>query len=277
MPELPEVEVVRRYLEKEFSSHPKIESVELSNKSLREPCDLETSELKNASLESFSRRAKYLIMHTSRGDILAHLGMTGTWRVVDRGESKTQHGFAPQNHDHVCLHLSDGRELIYRDPRRFGSVQMLTAQVEKRRLSELGVEPLTKEFDAHYLLEKLKAKSQVIKVAIMDQAIVVGVGNIYASEALFMSGVRPTRAAGDVTKKEAEKIVTNIKKILAEAIKKGGSSIRDFHVNGQSGYAQKSFFVYGREKQDCQICKSKIKKITQAGRSTFFCSRCQPR
>jgi formamidopyrimidine-DNA glycosylase len=272
MPELPEVETVRRGLDHALTGAI-IENVILRRKDLRTafPPNLAKS-LANKTIRSVDRRAKYLLFHLSSGDVLiAHLGMTGRF-LINLTEPKK---FG--THDHLVMKLKDGRTLIFNDTRRFGLMTLTTKDGVGKHplLARLGPEPLEKDFSTSYLKEKLSTRRIAIKPALMDQHLVVGVGNIYASEALFSCGISPKRKACDVADK-ASAIIKSIHKVLDAAIASGGSSLRDFmNIDGNSGYFQHTFYVYGREGKPCLTCRTPIKMIRQAGRSTFFCPSCQ--
>lgn len=271
MPELPEVEVVRKELDQIFSEHPRIVRFEFLRKDLRDPMPIrKIQSMVGARVLSVQRRAKYLLIETDKGGLLSHLGMTGTWRVAGPGEELS--------HDHIYLHLSNGLRLAFRDPRRFGIFEIydLQKQDSSYRLKQLGPEPLGPDFTADYLWSKLRGKKAPIKTVLMDQKLVVGVGNIYASEVLFQSKIRPTRRAEQITRQQAQVLVDQIKAVLAEAIRKGGSSISDFKgTKGESGSYQDSHQVYDRKGEECVICKSRIRHAVMAGRSTFWCPKCQ--
>ncbi|MGZ3772252.1 MAG: bifunctional DNA-formamidopyrimidine glycosylase/DNA-(apurinic or apyrimidinic site) lyase [Pseudobdellovibrionaceae bacterium] len=269
MPELPEVEVVRKGLKKILEKQPILEKIELKRKDLREPIPVKkVSTLVGQKILRIDRRAKYLLFWTPQGALLSHLGMTGTWRVAESGDERT--------HDHIYLHFSNKLRLAYRDPRRFGCFDFVQEIKEHPKLKDLGPEPLSKDFNADFLCESLGNKKVALKVALMDQKIVVGVGNIYASEALFAAGIRPTLPAQNLSRPRAEVLVNEIKKILKRSIQLGGSSISDFsHASGDSGYFQKTFRVYGRVNESCLSCGQSVKSIILGGRNTFWCSRCQ--
>lgn len=270
MPELPEVEVVRKGLQEILEEQPTLLKVELKRKDLRDPIPLQQIEtLIGEKILKVERRAKYLILWTSKGAMLSHLGMTGTWRVAKVGEELL--------HDHIYLHFSGNLRLAYRDPRRFGIFDFIQTPIQQHpRIKVLGPEPLEDTFSGEFLWKSLRNKSVALKVAIMDQKVVVGVGNIYASEALFAAGIKPTLQSHKLSLVRAQKLVLEIKKILHQAIQKGGSSISDFaQTNGQSGYFQNSFKVYAREGEACLSCGSPIKAQVLGGRNTFWCPRCQ--
>ncbi len=272
MPELPEVETVRRGLEHALVGAT-IETVTLRRKDLRTafPPNLVKS-LTGRKIRSIERRAKYLLFYLDSGDVLiAHLGMTGRF-LINLTEPKKF-----DKHDHLVMTLSDGRTLIFNDTRRFGLMTVTGADALSKHplFARLGPEPLDEAFSTSYLKEKLLIRETAIKPALMDQHLVVGVGNIYASEALFDCKISPKRKARDVADK-ASAIIKSIHKVLDAAIASGGSSLRDFmNVDGNSGYFQHQFYVYGREGKPCHTCHTKIKMIRQGGRSTFFCPKCQ--
>lgn len=271
MPELPEVETVRKGLEEILKSQPVITRIELRRKDLRDPIPVKkVQSLVGQKVTAVERRAKYLLLRTPQGSLLSHLGMTGTWRVAVTGDER--------DHDHIYLHFSGGLRLAYRDPRRFGCFDFVAAgqELQHPKLKALGVEPLSEAFTADLLWEKFRKKMVALKVAIMDQKIVVGVGNIYASEALFRAGLRPGTPALRVSREKCARLVLSIKDILREAIVAGGSSISDYEqFSGESGYFQKRFRVYGREDEECIVCGTIISARVLGGRSTYWCSNCQ--
>lgn len=270
MPELPEVEVVRRGLQEILKDQPVLQDVELMRADLRGPIPIKKIKtLLGQKIVSVERRAKYLLLWTPQGAMLSHLGMTGTWRVAPRGDERL--------HDHIYLHFSGGLRLAYRDPRRFGCFDFVQRPAEAHaKLKNLGPEPLSEEFDGKFLWHRLRGKKIALKVAIMDQKIVVGVGNIYASEALFAAQIRPTLPAEKLSLPRAQNLAREIKRILALSIEKGGSSISDFaQTSGEAGYFQNAFQVYDREGAACNICGQKIRAQVLGGRNTFWCSRCQ--
>lgn len=270
MPELPEVEVVRRGLQNILRDQPVLEKVELKRPDLREPIPAKKiSTLVGQPVTSIERRAKYLLLWTPKGAMLSHLGMTGTWRVAPPGDERL--------HDHIYLHFSGNLRLAYRDPRRFGYFDFVASPAEKHpKLAGLGPEPLEPGFNGQVLWGSLRGKDVALKIALMDQKVVVGVGNIYASEALFAAGVRPTLPAKKLSLEKASVLVDEIKKILSQSIQAGGSSISDFaQTSGESGYFQTSFRVYGRDGEPCVTCGQQVKSKVLGGRNTFWCSRCQ--
>ena len=199
--------------------------------------------------------------------LVSHLGMSGTWRE----------GVRNQKHDHIQIEFSNGKVFTFHDPRRFGYICLLPKKDWQKHkfFSHLGPEPLGKDFSADYLYAKTRKKQQAIKNFIMDQKIVVGVGNIYASEALFLSGIRPSKRAFKLTRKQSQALVENIKVVLKKAIQAGGSYIRDFlNIEGAASF-QRQLYVYGKAECECKHCGHRIKKIVQAGRSSFYCPQCQ--
>lgn len=269
MPELPEVEVVKRGLESILKDQPVLEKVELKRPDLREPIPAKKIRtLVGQPITSIERRAKYLILWTPKGGMLSHLGMTGTWRVAPPGDERL--------HDHIYLHFSGDLRLAYRDPRRFGYFDYVQDAKTHPKLVELGPEPLSREFSGQRLWGDLRKKEIPLKVAIMDQKIVVGVGNIYASEALFSAGIKPQIPAKKLSRDRADVLSLEIKKILTRAIEAGGSSISDFaQASGESGYFQANFRVYGRDGEACVKCGQSVKSKVMGGRNTFWCSGCQ--
>ena len=266
MPELPEVETVRTGLSRSWIGK-RIEGVELRREGLRFPFPegLE-KRLTGQKITDIRRRAKYLLIDLENDDILlSHLGMSGKW-TLDASECEGKH-------DHVVIHLDDGSMSVYNDPRRFGVLDIFTGTSHKL-LDHLGPEPL-ENWTAEDLHEKLQRRKSPIKICILDQKVVVGVGNIYACEALNRSHISPTRKSNKVTKKECQVLVNEIKVILAEAIQAGGSTLRDFAgVDGTLGYFPHQFRVYDKEGSECE-CGGTIERLVQGGRSTFWCPSCQ--
>ena len=266
MPELPEVETVKTGLSRSWIGR-RIEGVELRREGLRFPFpeNLDT-DLTGRTIKDIRRRAKYLLIDLDDGStMLSHLGMSGRW-TIDASDSEGKH-------DHVVLHLDDGSMSVYNDARRFGVLDLFQGNSHKL-LDHLGPEPLG-DWTAIHLHEKLENKKTAIKIAILDQRVVVGVGNIYVCEALNRTGISPTRRSCDVTLEECESLVAEIKVILSEAIQAGGSTLRDFQaVDGTLGYFPHQFKVYDREGDSCH-CGGTIQRLPQGGRSTFWCPSCQ--
>lgn len=269
MPELPEVETIKRGLEKLCNR--KIKKVFRSNKKLRFESSLDLQGLSAARILEIKRRARYLIINfDNKKSLIIHLGMSGRITV-----SKA---FEELKHDHFACEFDDNSWLIFNDPRRFGCVDLVeTKNLEKHKmLAKLGFEPLSKEFNFSYLKEKLSRKKMNIKTTMMDNEIVVGVGNIYINESLFDAGISPLRDASSLQDAEIKKLILSIKKIIKKAIDLGGSSISDYvNSEGNLGYFQNSFNVYGRALEKCLHCKDLLQKIVQNGRSSFFCPKCQ--
>lgn len=273
MPELPEVETVRTGLEMALKGAV-ITSVELRRKDLRTPFPANfTKTLAGRTIKKIDRRAKYLLFFLDYDDVLiAHLGMSGRFIIPAIAA-----GTGANKHDHVIFTLKDGRTLIYNDPRRFGLMTLgkKTTLNDHKLLAHLGPEPLEKIFSPEYLKTELLKRKGPIKSAIMDQSLVVGVGNIYASEALFLAKVHPIAPAYKAAKHSAI-LVKTIQKVLSDAIASGGSSLRDFlHVSGEAGYFQHQFNVYARAGKPCFRCHIPLRSIAISGRSTFFCPNCQ--
>jgi len=270
MPELPEVETVVAGLKPQITGA-KLISVSDSGKHLRYPLP-DFSILLQQNIQSVERRAKYLLFHFENGQTLIwHLGMTGQFHVLNLHEAKTKH-------EHITLTFEDGQTLRYRDVRRFGYAGLCDTNALEQHawFAKLGVEPLLNDFSGDYLRDILKTRKTSIKQAIMDNHVVVGVGNIYASESLFRAGLNPAQVANSLKPKQYTLLVQHIKTVLAEAIEAGGSTISDFvKADGKPGYFAHSFKVYGRDKQPCLFCKTPIEKITLGGRASFFCPQCQ--
>lgn len=271
MPELPEVETVRRGLEKILSENPVVENVVLRRPDLREPIPESLPQvLRNQEIVSIRRRAKYLLFETPDHTIINHLGMTGTWRIAPPGSEAT--------HDHVYFNLRGGVRLAFNDPRRFGILDLATREkvTENKWLKHLGVEPLDAEFTAESMLAKAKGRSVPVKNFIMDQKVVVGVGNIYSSEALYLAGVKPQRQACRIQLSEWKSIVKNVQKVLSRSIERGGTTLNDYRqVEGHAGNFQNHLKVYGRTGEPCRKCREPVKMKVLGGRSTYWCSKCQ--
>ena len=211
-----------------------------------------------------------MLIHFNTGDLIIHLGMSGSLRIF--------HSPIPSasKHDHVDIIFEDGTALRYHDPRRFGAILWNDLNQQHTLLSQLGPEPLSDDFNGDYLYDCLKTQKRPIKTALMDNSVVVGVGNIYTNESLFHAKVRPTRPANRLTKKECVRLVECVKDVLEKSIALGGSTLKDFvDSDGKSGYFQQTYFVYGRDGQPCKICQTPIQKTTIGQRGTFFCKKCQ--
>jgi formamidopyrimidine-DNA glycosylase len=270
MPELPEVETTRRGL-LPLVVGGRIRDVVVRNGSLRWPVspDLGTR-LRGQAIRDVRRRAKYLLFDLRKGHLLVHLGMSGRLTVV---ASDTP----PRKHDHVDIDLEGGRTLRYTDPRRFGAVLWLESPAEGHALlKNLGMEPLEKGFTGEALRARAKGRSVSIKQFLMNGQIVTGVGNIYASEALFHAGINPERSAGRVSAARYDRLAHAVRRTLGRAIDSGGSTLRDFaSAEGRPGYFQAKHAVYRREGKPCRVCRTPIRSLRQGQRSTFYCPRCQ--
>ncbi len=268
MPELPEVETTRRGIEPHIAGQV-ISAIKVRQPQLRWPVPKQIQQLCGATIDAVKRRGKYILLETQQGTALIHLGMSGSLRI-------THPDIPPEKHDHVDLLVGDDIALRLRDPRRFGAVLWSVGGELHPLLSKLGPEPLGEAFDAVYLHEKSRKRVPAVKTFIMNAQVVVGVGNIYANEALFAAGIDPRRAAGAITLAEYQELVTHIKAVLARAIKQGGTTLRDFvREDGQSGYFQIELQVYGRSGETCHQCGLMLTHIRQTQRSTWFCAHCQ--
>ena len=270
MPELPEVETTVRGLEHVLKGR-RIRRVEARRADLRRPFPEDLGQrLTGAKVTSLGRRAKYGLVHTDRGDTMVfHLGMSGAWRIDPAELGK---------HDHLLLETEEGRRLHLRDPRRFGSVDLLpTKELEEWPAFEaLGPEPLGGPIDGKWLKRKFDGRTAAVKLLLLDQRVVAGLGNIYACEALFRAGIDPRKAAGKISRTKLDALATAIPAVLEDAIRAGGSTLKDFAApDGELGYFSKQFEVYDRESEPCRNCEGKVKRIVQGGRSTFFCPSCQ--
>ena len=290
MPEQPEVETVRRGLAPVMEGA-RFDRVEVRRGDLRWPLPKDfTRRLTGATVEGLGRRAKYLTADLSTGDVLImHLGMSGSFRVRRNGQQflgdrRYFEQAKDEKHDHVVFHMSNGTTVTFNDPRRFGSMKLVArAKLDSEpQLNALGPEPLGNEFDAAMLARACAGKKTSLKAALLDQRVVAGLGNIYVCEALFRAHLSPKRRASTITDRNGKPngravvLVDAIKAVLHDAIKAGGSSLRDHRqADGSLGYFQHSFRVYDRESEPCPDCKGKIKRIVQTGRSTFYCPNCQ--
>jgi len=270
MPELPEVETTRRGIRAALRGRRVAEFV-LCNHRLRWPVDRALAKiLPGQRVLDVRRRAKYLLIELERGTLIAHLGMSGSLRVMPAD--------APWlKHDHYELRLDTGRGLRFNDPRRFGSLHWVTGDpLDHPLLAGLGPEPLDVGFDGACLAARAKGRKVAIKQFLMDQSVVVGVGNIYASEALFRAGIHPRRAAGKVSLGRLERLAEAVKSVLGEAIRQGGTTLRDYvNADGTPGYFRQKLYVYERDGQACRRCGTAIRKLAQGQRSTYFCPACQ--
>lgn len=270
MPELPEVETTLRGITPYIKAQT-ITKVIVRHFGLRWPIDENIAAiLTKQTIHSVERRAKYLLLHCDNGTLMIHLGMSGRLSVLDKG-------IDAQKHDHVDIELSNGYVLRFTDPRRFGAIIWTEeSPIEHSLINHLGPEPLSDDFNATYLKSAIKNRKVAIKTAIMNGEIVVGVGNIYANEALHLSGIHPKKAANKVTTAQLNKLVDNIKHVLNKAIKAGGTTLKDFRKSdGTAGYFAQELHVYGRNGQQCNHCEGTIEVVKLAQRATYYCPLCQ--
>lgn len=268
MPELPEVETTRRGIDPHVVGRC-VSSVEVREARLRWPVDEALPELVSGQqILRTRRRAKYLLIDLETHTLMLHLGMSGSLRVMPAQA-------APLFHDHLDIVLDDGNCLRYNDPRRFGSLHLLTTD-DHPLLRHLGPEPLSPDFDGAWLHQKARGRRMAVKQFLMDGHVVVGVGNIYANEALFMAGIRPDRAAGRISLERYQRLATAVKALLAAAIKQGGTTLRDFvGSDGKPGYFAQQLSVYGRSGLACRQCAAGLREIRQGNRSSVYCPSCQ--
>lgn len=271
MPELPEVETVRRGVEPHVLKR-RITQVIVRDTRLRWPVPRDLAEnLTGQTITGTSRRGKYLLLQLTSGDrLIIHLGMSGRLFVLKPGH-------ALKKHDHVDIELSGGVLLRFNDPRRFGAVLLWGRQAQTHPLLEdMGPEPFGEDFNSDYLFELSRGRSAAVKNFIMDGRVVVGAGNIYATESLFRAGIRPGKAAGKLTRGQYQCLAEKIREVLEEAVRQGGTTLKDFAgAHGESGYFQQQLFVYGREGEPCLVCKTPIKRSLIGQRSSYYCPRCQ--
>lgn len=270
MPELPEVETTRRGLI-EHVRDGSIGGVVVRESRLRWPVPADLGkQIVGKTVRDLRRRGKYLLFDIDGLTLIVHLGMSGSLRIVDAQTALLKH-------DHIDIEMTNGKVLRFNDPRRFGAVLWCDNNIDQHSLLvHLGPEPLTADFDGDYLYKASRKRKATIKTWIMDSRIVVGVGNIYASEALFHAGIRPGRAAGRVTAQEAHRLAGTVKDVLSAAIEQGGTTLRDFvGGDGKPGYFQQTLFVYGRAGEPCRQCDTAIKQRVIAQRSSFYCPSCQ--
>lgn len=269
MPELPEVETARRGIAPHIKGKT-VSSVIVRDRRLRWPVSPKlASDLTGQRISDIDRRGKYLLFNTKRGTLLLHLGMSGSLRIVPKTRP-------PEKHDHVDI-VFGCKALRYTDPRRFGSLLWTTRDPMRHRLiRDLGPEPLSDVFDAVHLQAAFAKRKAPVKALLMDSHIVVGVGNIYANEALFRAGINPKRAAGRIALPRLEKLVASVRAVLGDAIAAGGTTLRDFLVaDGTPGYFQNKLDVYGREDEDCVNCGAPVRAIVIGQRATYYCPQCQ--
>ncbi len=282
MPELPEVETVRRGLAPAMEGIV-IERAQVNRPDLRWPFPAGMAErLTGQLVERLRRRSKYILADLASGEsLLIHLGMSGRMLVSGDPLGQFVHSHpAPEKHDHVVLHMANGARITFNDPRRFGAMDLMqTARADQHKLlAILGPEPLGNTFNEAHLIAALKGRNTPIKSALLDQRIVAGLGNIYVCEALYRARIHPARKAGRISAARIATVVPIIRNVLSEAIEAGGSSLRDFRqADGELGYFQHNFDVYGRENAPCRTpgCGQVIRRIVQSGRSSFYCAECQ--
>jgi formamidopyrimidine-DNA glycosylase len=269
MPELPEVETTRRGIAPHLVGQ-RVERVVVRERRLRWPIpeDLDVR-LSGQRIEAVERRAKYLLIRAGAGTLIGHLGMSGSLRLVEAG-------LPVAKHEHVDILLESGLALRYTDPRRFGALLWSLDPLAHELLRKLGPEPLGEDFDGERLYRLSRGKSLAVKPFIMDNAVVVGVGNIYASEALFAAGIDPRRGAGSISRARYERLAGEIRRILAEAIECGGTTLRDFvGGDGKPGYFQQTLLVYGRGGEFCKVCGATLHEVRLGQRASVYCGRCQ--
>ncbi|MFL0808274.1 MAG: bifunctional DNA-formamidopyrimidine glycosylase/DNA-(apurinic or apyrimidinic site) lyase [Oceanobacter sp.] len=273
MPELPEVETTRRGIEPWLAGCV-VERVEIRQPSLRWPIPVDAMlALQGQVVRRVRRRAKYLLLDFDQGSAVWHLGMSGSLRLVEPSE-------APRKHDHVDWHLSSGKVLRFHDPRRFGALLWQPQGETLMQLSALGPEPLEAAdktgLTAEYLYQASRGKRQAVKLFVMDNRTVVGVGNIYANESLFLAGIRPTTPAGNISLARYERLLGFVRSVLGAAVEQGGTTLRDFvNSDGSPGYFAQQLNVYGRGGQACPQCQKPLKEIRLGQRSTVYCTACQ--
>lgn len=267
MPELPEVETTKVSLLPLLGQ--KVLAVQIRESRLRWAIPADMTRLKGQKLKHLSRRSKYILAEFEQDSMLWHLGMSGSFRICEPNDEL-------RKHDHLIIQFED-LQLRYHDPRRFGCILWLDETSQTKLLDPLGPEPLNDAFNADYLTTKLKSKNVSIKVAIMDNHIVVGVGNIYATESLFNLGIHPAQPAKDLTLKQITQLVIEIKRILKQAIDLGGSTLRDYsNAMGENGYFQQTLLAYGRAGEMCINCETTLENLKLGQRASVFCPSCQP-
>lgn len=270
MPELPEVETTRRGIEPHLNRQT-IKAIVIRQRALRWPVPKQLEQkARNQKIQSVDRRGKYLLLRLETGTVIIHLGMSGSLRICTAATPV-------EKHDHVDFIFGNNKVLRLRDPRKFGAVLWTAGNPEKHKLlSSLGPEPLDDSFDGDYLFEHSRKRSASIKSLIMNSHIVVGVGNIYACESLFLAAINPKRKSGSLSLARCKKLAAAIKQVLAESITQGGTTLRDFiRENGKPGYFSQQLFVYGKAGEPCAKCGKPVKQIRQQQRSTFYCTHCQ--
>ena len=270
MPELPEVETTLRGISPHIKNQI-VSQVIIRQPKLRWPIPEDLPQrIEQQTLNSLSRRAKYLLLHFSTGTLLIHLGMSGSLRVIADNTP-------PAKHDHFEILFEHNKSIRLTDPRRFGAVLWLGKNPESHPLlSKLGPEPLSTEITANYLYQKSRGKKVSIKQYLMNQSVITGIGNIYCTEALYYAGIKPTRAAGNISLKRYQNLLNKIQETLSLAIEQGGTTLRDFvGSDGKPGYFKQELSAYGRSGLPCKHCKQALTEIKQANRSTVYCSNCQ--
>ena len=267
MPELPEVETTKTSLLPLLNE--KVLKVDIYQSSLRWPIPDDNQKLVGQKLIKLSRRSKYILAEFEQDTMLWHLGMSGSFRICEGHEER-------RKHDHLIIQFED-MQLRYHDPRRFGCILWLDQNTQTKLIDTLGPEPLSDAFNADYLFNKFKYKNTGIKVAIMDNHVVVGVGNIYATESLFNLGIHPAQPASSLSMSQVEKMVLEIKRILKQAIDLGGSTLRDYsNAMGENGYFQQTLLAYGRAGEMCINCETALQNLKLGQRASVFCPECQP-
>jgi formamidopyrimidine-DNA glycosylase len=271
MPELPEVETTRRGIAPHVVGR-RIDAVHLYDRRLRWPVPARLPDwVRGRTIDALERRSKYLLFRLATGSLLVHLGMTGSLRLFSVPPPRG-------THDHVDVALDDGSVLRYHDPRRFGAMLWVPAGTLHPLLAALGPEPFDPALDAAALHRATRGRSAPIKAALMDNRLVVGVGNIYANESLFRAGIRPTTPAGRISRPRFARLLDAVRATLTEAIAKGGSTLRDYvDARGEPGYFQLDYFVYGRAGEPCKLCRTSIRSLRIGQRATYYCPRCQQR
>lgn len=268
MPELPEVEVSRLGITPHLEGQI-IQEICVYQPRLRWPVPEEVQLARSEPIVAVNRRAKYLIIETKPGSLILHLGMSGSLRVLPQDSEL-------KKHDHLEIRLASGQSLRLNDPRRFGAVLWQPTGESLSLFSKLGPEPLTEEFNGHRLFSLSRSRKTAVKTFIMDNAVVVGVGNIYATEALYAVGIDPRRAAGRISAARYEQLAAAIKQVLSKAIKQGGTSLRDFtKADGKPGYFKQELQVYGRAGELCHHCQSTLKSVQLGQRTSVYCPSCQ--
>ena len=270
MPELPEVETTRRGLAPHVVGR-RVAQLHVYDSRLRWPVPADLRDrLVGRAIDGVDRRSKYLLFRLGTDTLLVHLGMTGSLRVYRKPPPR-------RAHDHVDIVLDDGTLVRYNDPRRFGAMLWVGAPASAHPLlRSLGPEPFDRAFDSSYFWHATRSRTAAIKLALMDNKLVVGVGNIYANESLFRAGIRPTVPARRVSRPRLARLVEEVRAVLSEAIAKGGSTLRDYvDARGEPGYFQLDYFVYGREGEPCHVCGSAIQQRRLGARASFYCPQCQ--